>query len=108
MSYSTKIVNLGFANIGNVKITFNDNSYQTRSIISIDSGAADSPSVGTYFDQDSNRTPIEIEVLDNKWSISDLPAEIQYPNENIGEITNVGIGNDNVIWVIYLDTEYPN
>lgn len=106
MANATRVINRHYANIGSVKILFNDDSKQTRTISSIDAGEESSPSTGTYFDKDSSRSPVSIEIqsLDGKWSISELPVEITYPNTDTGGISV--IQTDAYIfyeWIIFLD-----
>ncbi|MBS1552324.1 MAG: hypothetical protein JST15_09695 [Bacteroidetes bacterium] len=88
MGNSTKLVNKYYANLGAVKITFNDSTTQTHTITSVDSGDGNSPSVGTYFDQNSSRSPVEIEALGSKWYVSQLPEDVTYPDDKVGELSN--------------------
>ncbi|MGB3018492.1 MAG: hypothetical protein WBC65_11840 [Ignavibacteria bacterium] len=84
---ATKLVNKYYANLGDVKITFNDDSSETRTITNVDTGNGESASVGTYFDQGSSRVPVEIEALGTKWVVSELPGEVTYPDEEVGEVS---------------------
>ena len=86
MAYSTKLLNKRIANVGNVKITFSDDSEVTHSITSIDSG--DASTSGTWYDQNSTRTPTTVEALGQSWKVDELPGEIDYGHGVIGQITN--------------------
>jgi len=105
MPNDTKLMNLKYANIGDVKITFDDNTQVTQNIDSIISGDSSDSSVGLYFDQNSSRNPVTVEALDGKWNISDLPVNINYPDGENGAIS-VGGPGDNAFyhhWVLYFD-----
>lgn len=77
MAKNTKFINRRYP-IGDVKITFDDDTDVTHTINQIDVG--DPTSVGTWFDQNSNRSPVTIEALVQSWKISELPAQVTYPD----------------------------
>jgi hypothetical protein len=102
MSY-TKVVNTKYANIGNVTISFDDGYEVTHSINQIDSSDASSPSVGTYFDENSNRVPTSVTLLGSTWNVSDLPAKVDYPDGQSGTMTDWIIINGHVIFLDEVD-----
>lgn len=86
MANNIKFMNLRVANIGQVKYTFNDNTEVTHNITSLDSG--DAATSGTWFAQNSPKVPVTIEALEQSWNIAELPAEVKYPDDQIGQLTH--------------------
>lgn len=67
-------------------------------------------SSGTFFDQNSSRTPVQIDALGQSWKVSELPGTINYSESEIGVISNGEISGETVdgiyqIWVVYMDEE---
>ena len=83
----TKLMNTKYSNIGDVTVHFDDRASVTHNINQIDSGDWTSPSVGTYFDQDSSRTPVKITILGGTHDISDLPVAIDYTDSLSGKVS---------------------
>ena len=77
MPTSTSIDNRRFANIGEVKVTFSDSTFEIRNINTLGE---------TVFDT-SGRTPVQIDALGQQFAISALPAPISYPSGPTGLIT---------------------
>ena len=103
MSKSTKFINKTYANIGNVTITFDDGSIVTHNINSVDTGDDHDSSVGTWFDENSSRTPVTISLLDGDWTIADLPAKATYPDGTVGNLTDNEWHNGQEIYVLYMN-----
>ena len=92
---STIIFNQSYPNIGAVKITFDDSSYQTRVINSIGYTSFDS---GTLH-------PVQIEMLGGVYYASILPQPLTYPDNSTGGISGAGLQTSDT--VIYFDQQMP-
>lgn len=82
----TKVFNQVYANLGSVRINFNDDTKVTHTINQIDSGDSHASNVGTYFDDGSNRVPVSIELFGNTYPISGMPSSIPYPDDTSGHV----------------------
>jgi len=92
MANSTKLHNSRVANIGSVKITSSDNSEISHTITSLDTG--DASSSGTFFDQNSSRTPTQVDALGQSWKVNELPGTVNYGSGVTGQIRNGSITNE--------------
>ncbi len=102
MSYSLKLINRKMP-VGDVTITFDDDSVVSQKIDTVDVG--EKTSVGTFFSESATITPVEISALGQSWKYSDLPGDVTYPDSTIGKITQETVtgGGGPIIWYIYLD-----
>jgi hypothetical protein len=77
MLTTTLVRNQRYPNLGDVTITFDDNTRITKTITTL--GETDFES--------GAREPIAIEGLGQSWQVSQLPAPINYPDSSTGTQT---------------------